>query len=327
LFDWGKVPGLREELKEVERCIESTLKSRQKLLTQTIQELNAAGGKRLRPALVLLSGKFGRTGSDKLIPLAAIIEILHMATLVHDDIIDDAPLRRGKPTLQSRWGKDVAVFTGDYLFSKAFFLLTENVSFDYLQKVAMAIRKICEGEIDQYQSRYDLDVTLKKYLKRIAYKTAVLFALSCQIGAQESGCSEKETRALRHFGMNLGMAFQIVDDILDVQGYEKVVGKPVGSDFINGIYTLPLLYALQKEQTGQELREILVRANKAGHVFSKEDVSRVLELIHVSGGVEYSQRIVKRYHDKALNDIRCLPDIPARSMMIELVKQLAGREY
>ncbi len=323
MIDWGKVPGLADELKEVDRCIERTLDSRQPLLRQTIKELVEAGGKRLRPALLLLAGRFGRKFSpEDLIPLAAIIEILHMATLIHDDVIDDAVIRRGKPSVQARWGKDVAVFTGDFLLSKAFFLLTENTSFQELQKVASAMKKICEGEIEQYQSRFNIEGSLKQYLKRISYKTAVLFALSTHIGAHQSGCTQRETWHLRRAGAELGMAFQIQDDILDFEGKQGVVGKPVGNDFLQGVFTLPLVYAMNHGKYGEETRRILSKDQ-----YGKEDVQRVIDLVHISGGIDYSRKIRQRYHQKAINHIKALADIPARRFLEDLVVDLGGRQY
>ncbi|MGI6706817.1 MAG: polyprenyl synthetase family protein [Clostridia bacterium] len=323
MIDWGKVPGLADELKEMDRCIKRTLDSRQPLLRQTVKELVEAGGKRLRPALLLLAGRFGRKFSpEDLIPLAAIIEILHMATLIHDDVIDDAVMRRGKPSVQARWGKDVAVFTGDFLLSKAFFLLTEKTSFEHLKKVASVMNKICEGEIEQYQSRFNINVSLKQYLKRINYKTAILFALSTHIGAQQSGCSQRETWQLRRAGLELGMAFQIQDDILDFEGKQGVVGKPVGNDFLQGVFTLPLVYALNHKKYEKETRCILSKEQ-----YEKEDVQRVIELVHISGGIDYARSIRQRYHQKALNHIRALADIPARRFLEDLIIDLAGRQY
>ena len=322
MIDWEKVPGLVEELEEVDSCMARTLQSKQKFLTTTLEELMQAGGKRLRPVLLLLSGRFGDYQAEKLIPLAAIIEILHMATLVHDDIIDDARLRRGHRTVQSRWGKDIAVFTGDFLFSNAFFLLTQNASFEYLQKAAMAIRKICEGEIDQYYSRYDIHITLKQYLKRISFKTAILFALSCQIGAQESKCQPRDEWHLQNIGGNLGMAFQITDDILNFQGQESIVGKPVGNDLVQGVYTLPLVYSLSRAEYRLELEGLLAKS-----IYEQEDISHIIDIVVDSGGITFSQKIVKRYHDKALKHIRALQESPARLMLEEMVEELTLRQY
>jgi len=310
-----------DELKRVDDYIKTALLSKQKVLEAALKELLEAGGKRLRPALVLLSGKFGKYDDKKLIPLAAAVEILHMATLVHDDIIDDSKLRRGRPTVQSRWGKDIAVFTGDFLFAKTFLLLAHNMTVENMQALSKVVKAICEGEIAQYQTRYDKGVTVRQYLKRIGRKTALLFALSCYIGAHESQCSSKVLRCLREFGFNFGMAFQITDDLLDFTGDAAKTGKPVGSDFIQGVYTLPLIYAINSSY-GEEVIKILDKES-----YDAEDVKRVIELVHASGGIEYSRNMAKSYLDRARAFIEGLTPIPAKAALENLLDGLADRSY
>lgn len=310
-----------DELEKVDEYIKSSLLSKQKVLETALRDLLEAGGKRLRPALLLLSGKFGRYDEEKLIPLAAAVEILHMATLVHDDIIDDSKMRRGRPTVQSRWGKDIAVFTGDFLFARTFLLLAHSTTVENMQGLSRVVKAICEGEIAQYQSRYDKSVTVKQYLKRIGRKTALLFALSCYIGAHESRCRPELVRRLREFGFNFGMAFQITDDLLDYKGDEAKTGKPVGSDFVQGVYTLPLIYAINSPYR-DEIAGIL---DKEG--YAADDVKRVIELVHASGGVEYSRNMAKKYLDRAGEFIDDLPSIPARAALENLLDGLTERSY
>ncbi|MFS8500520.1 MAG: polyprenyl synthetase family protein [Caldicoprobacter sp.] len=310
-----------DDLKKVDEQIKAFLLSKQKVLEVALRELLEAGGKRLRPALVLLSGKFGKYDDKKLIPLAAAVEILHMATLVHDDIIDDSKMRRGRPTVQSRWGKDIAVFTGDFLFAKTFLLLAHSTTVENMRSLSKVVKAICEGEIAQYQSRYDKGVTVRQYLKRIGRKTALLFALSCYIGAHESQCSSKVLRCLREFGFNFGMAFQITDDLLDFTGDAAKTGKPVGSDFIQGVYTLPLIYAINSSY-GEEVIEILEKES-----YDAEDVKRVIELVHASGGIEYSRNMAKSYLDRARAFIEGLTPIPAKAALENLLDGLADRSY
>jgi heptaprenyl diphosphate synthase len=305
------------DIAQVDAFIRAHLMSKQGILKLAIQELLEAGGKRLRPTLVLLSGKFGRYEKEKLIPLAAAIEILHMATLVHDDIIDDSKMRRGMPTVQSRWGKDIAVFTGDFLFTKAFLVLTQNATFENMRKLSKVVKAICEGEIEQYQSRYNKDVTLLQYLKRIGRKTALLFALSCQVGAVESKCSPQITWHLRKFGFNFGMAFQITDDLLDFVGDPKKAGKPVGNDFIQGIYTLPLIYAINSSCYKHEIETII---DKENHEY--EGINRIMELVSLSGGIDYSKALARRYLKRANTHIKALPSIPEKAAFNTLVDGL-----
>ncbi|MBM7582532.1 heptaprenyl diphosphate synthase [Caldicoprobacter guelmensis] len=310
-----------DDLTKVDEHIKNVLSSKQKILESALKELLEAGGKRLRPALVLLSGKFGKYDEKRLIPLAAAVEILHMATLVHDDIIDESKIRRGRPTIQSRWGKDVAVFTGDFLFAKTFLLLAHSTTVENMQGLSKVVKAVCEGEIAQYQSRYDKHVTIRQYLKRIGRKTALLFALSCYIGAKESECSSKVVRCLREFGFNFGMAFQITDDLLDFTGNPVKMGKPVGSDFIQGVYTLPLIYAINSSYRD----EVIGILDKEDCV--PEDVERVIELVHASGGIEYSKNLARDYLKRARTFIDGLVSIPAKAALQNLVEGLIERSY
>lgn len=310
-----------DDLKKVDEHIKNVLSSKQKILETALRELLEAGGKRLRPALVLLSGKFGKYDEKRLIPLAAAIELLHMATLVHDDIIDESKIRRGRPTVQSRWGKDIAVFTGDFLFAKTFLLLAHSTTVENMQGLSKVVKAICEGEIAQYQSRYDKHVTTRQYLKRIGRKTALMFALSCYIGAKESECSSKVVRCLREFGFSFGMAFQITDDLLDFTGDPVKTGKPVGSDFIQGVYTLPLIYAINSSYR-DEVIGILDKED-----YAPEDVERVIELVHASGGIEYSKNMARNYLKRARTFIDGLASIPAKAALENLVERLIERSY
>lgn len=319
---WEKNAELHAELAEVDEYIRAGLKSKQKTLTEALEGLLNSGGKRIRPAMVLLSGKFGKFKKEKLIPLAAGVEILHMATLVHDDIIDESRLRRGAPTVQARYGKDIAVFTGDFLLTRAFGVITRKTSFENLQHLARVIKAICEGEIDQYESRYNRDVSLKHYLKRIGRKTALLFALSCHVGAQESKCSPAITRNLRMFGYNLGMAFQITDDLLDFSGTQQQVGKPVGSDFMQGVYTLPVIYALSRPVYQERILAVIDRNS-----YTPDEVEIVRQAVYECGGMDYARKLAERYLARARTHLNALPDVPPRGVLEELITELRERKY
>ncbi|MFY9175772.1 MAG: polyprenyl synthetase family protein [Caldicoprobacterales bacterium] len=319
---WNEGSDIYNELMEVEKYIRKALKTRQSILSKTVQELLDAGGKRLRPALVLLSGQFGDYNRKKLMPIAAGIEILHMATLVHDDIIDDADIRRGIPTVQSKWGKDMAVFTGDFLLTRSFSLITQNVELENMHKLSNVLKAICEGEIDQYQHRYNLDISVNTYLKRIARKTALLFSLSCRVGAEESGCSSRDTWNLWQFGKNVGMAFQIVDDILDFEGDTEIVGKPLMADFASGVFTLPVIYTAQDPYYKKKLKGI----DETGR-FTHDELKCVQRWVQESGAMDYSKKLANRYITRAINNLKSLPDIPAREYLGDLVMELDKREY
>lgn len=319
---WKKGTYIHGELMEAEKHIRKALKTRQATLAKSMGELLEAGGKRLRPALVILSGHFGEYDRKKLMPLAAGIEILHMATLVHDDIIDDADTRRGIPTVQAKWGKDAAVFTGDFLLTRSFALITQNVELDNMHKLSNVMKAICEGEIDQYEARYDLDISINDYLKRIARKTALLFSLSCRVGAEESGCSPRDTWNLWKFGRNMGMAFQIIDDILDFSGNEKTVGKPLMADFSSGVFTLPVIYTARRPGYRARFEKIIGRGD-----FTSDELEEVQRWVHESGGINYSKKLAQRYIKRATNNLESLPPIPARDCLYDLVVELEERHY
>ncbi len=317
---WKEGSYIHRELMETEKYIRKALKTRQAILSKGVEDLLAAGGKRIRPALVLLSGQFGDYNRERLLPLAAAIEILHMATLVHDDIIDNANIRRGIPTVQARWGTDVAVFTGDFLLTRSFSLITQNVELDNMHKLSNVLKAICEGEIDQYVSCYDLDTSIRDYLKRIGRKTALLFAVSCRVGAKESKCDPKDAWNLWQFGKNIGMAFQIIDDILDFCGDVETIGKPLMADFSNGIFTLPLIYTIRDPDYRERVEKIIKKGD-----FTCDELRSVQRWAHESGGLDYSRGFARRYIQKAINNLEALPSIPARDYLENLVWALGNR--
>lgn len=313
---------IKDELYELDQFIAANVRSPQVLISSAVDDLTAAGGKRIRPALTLLIGKAMGHKKEKLIPIAASMEIIHMATLVHDDIIDDAVIRRGKPTVQARYGKDVAVFTGDYLFSKAFFIISEYADKVSLKGFADAVRKICEGEIEQYENRYSREVSLLKYLRRIRRKTGVLLALSCMSGVIGRKINNKLIKSLGSYGMNLGLAFQINDDILDYTGDEKTVGKPVGNDLRQGVYTLPLIYALKYSKYKDELLKLLGKKE-----YCDEDINNMIEIVKLSGGLEFSRELAARYVEKGIKDIEFLKKSQYKDALKELIIGLNKRDY
>jgi heptaprenyl diphosphate synthase len=268
----------------------------------------------------VLAAKAGDYSREKIIPLAAAVEILHMATLIHDDIIDEANLRRGTQTVQSRWGKDIAVFTGDFLLCKAFLLISGFNDIENTKKLARALRVVCEGEIQQYHYRYKTDLSVIGYLKRIAAKTAILFSASSYIGAYEAACSKQMVNALAGYGMNMGMAFQITDDVMDFTGKKTMMGKPANNDYTQGIYTLPIIYALRDKEYSASIKELL---NKNQH--SVEDSRQISEIAFASGGVDYAQKLATKYINKAQKSLKMLSDGASKEIMSSILEQLIGR--
>ncbi len=318
---WEKYPSLRSDLGEVHELMKDTVKVKNEDTEEILLDMIDSGGKLLRPAFLLLCGKFGKYNKKKLTTLAAVIELLHMSTLVHDDIIDDAPLRRGKQTVQASKGKTNAVLVGDFLFARCFMLLSEKTSMKFMRLVAKVISQICLGEMEQFSSKYKQDISPRRYLKRISEKTAALFSLSCYIGAIESKCKLNLVSSLAKIGYNTGMAFQIIDDILDYSGSVQLVGKAVGHDLEQGIFTIPLIYALKTDKN-KELTALLSRTS-----FNQEDISEIIRLTREAGGVVRAQALAEKYTKKAFKYIDMLPEKEEKNIMKELVEKLLIRKY
>ncbi len=320
---WAKYPAIESELKTVSEIIERVNKSSESYLNASLDYLFLAGGKMIRPAFVLLGSAFGperENSSEKLRTLAASIETLHMATLVHDDIIDESKLRRGQESIQSKYGKPYAVYMGDYLFTQCFLMLSEY-SFDTgnIKRIAEAIKRVCVGEMLQYQRRYKIDSSIKNYLKVISGKTAALFAISLAAGAYESGADEKIAKTLGRIGYNIGMAFQIIDDLLDYDGDAKHFGKDTRADLIKGYYTLPIIRSLGTED-GRRIEQILAKAN-----LTEADIENLIGLANHSGAIEDTRKLALKYTQRALKNVAKLPDCEAKDILKEIIPIMLKR--
>ncbi|HAA89509.1 MAG: Heptaprenyl diphosphate synthase component 2 [Thermoanaerobacterales bacterium 50_218] len=313
---------ISRDLSSVESELVKYARQSNTLLGESSEHLIRAGGKRLRPAFVLLSGKFFNYDPDRLVPLAVAVELIHMATLVHDDVIDCASLRRGIPTVRARWGDQVAIYTGDYLFAQALCLVAKYGNEQITRILSEVSLRMCEGEIEQIETSGNLDLTLRSYLRRNKRKTALLFSTCCLIGALASGAPEFAVRSLKYYGYYLGMAFQITDDVLDFTSSEEVFGKPVCSDLRQGIITLPVIFALRDPCIGRTLREILVKEEK-----SESDWKEALRLIEVSGALEEAQELGNRYLEKAKKQLEVLPNSPPRQTLAEVADFIGVRKF
>jgi heptaprenyl diphosphate synthase len=281
-------------------------------------------GKLLRPGLLLIASQFGaalKNNTEKCHSLAAAIEMLHVATLIHDDVIDDSPLRRGQPSVHTLYGKQDAVLIGDFLLSRCFILVSEYSSPEQSLALARAISVICTMEIEQNSSRYQADTSVRRYFKKIMGKTALLFSLACYVGAAEARAAAVNAERLRRAGYNMGMAFQIIDDILDYAGSAETVRKALGNDFKAGIVTLPLICALKADRSG-ELAKLTVPGQ-----FAQADSERVISLVRESGGIEDARSCAKKYTDRALREIALLPGGAPRDMLEKLTQRLLVRDY
>ncbi|MDD2555316.1 MAG: polyprenyl synthetase family protein [Syntrophaceticus sp.] len=281
-----------------------------------------AGGKRLRPLLVILSGWKEDGDCDSLLDVAVAAELLHTASLIHDDIIDKADNRRGIPTLNVIKGQHTAVITGDYLFARALTLLSEQNTNRALPCLIQSIESMCEGIIEEINSVYNPAITEQDYLSRIDKKTASLVAACCEAGARIRGASPPEVDAHAAFGHNLGMCFQIVDDILDFTADEKTLGKPADSDFSQGILTLPVIYLLQDSNWSQPVRRILAKRS-----CTNDELSYVKKGIHKTASLQLAYEKALQYQDKAKACLASFPTTPepVRSIFHKLTEMVMER--
>ncbi|MFD1318194.1 polyprenyl synthetase family protein [Loigolactobacillus zhaoyuanensis] len=319
---WQQYPQLAPELNATLTLIKQNIKTEDPKVTNAIIDMIHAGGKLLRPAYCLLFSQFKQTDRKKMIALAAAVETLHTATLIHDDIVDEANLRRNQPTIQAQFGKDTAVYAGDYLFVVCFKLLAHYTSdLRSIQVNSRSMEKILNGEIHQMKMRYQLSMSLDDYLLQIKGKTAQLFSTACFIGAYESGSSQSFAKQSEQIGMAIGTAFQIVDDILDYQQSSTILGKPVLEDVRQGVYSAPLVFALQ--DADPELLTLL----KKRAAMTDADCEQVRQLVVAAGGVTAAQNLAAKYTEEALSAIQKLPAGTAQTDLIHLTKQLLNRNY
>lgn len=238
------------DLEVVDRTFQQRATSGLDILNSAAAHVLSSSGKRIRTALTLLSGRLIEYRFEKLLPLSVAFEMVHLATLVHDDIVDNASTRRGIPTVNARYGDRVAILLGDYLFARTAGLIADVEDFRIDRLFSETVASVCEGTIIELLSTHTLDFSIDAYLERISRKTACLMSACCKGGATVGGGTDAQIALLEQYGHNLGMAFQIIDDVLDYSGSENVIGKPAGNDLRQGLITLPLIYALENEQNG-----------------------------------------------------------------------------
>ncbi len=320
---------LTTDLEQVELKMREAVHPEYPQLTAILHSLLDSGGKRLRPALALLAGRFHPADPEALIALAASVEMLHTATLVHDDLIDGAVLRRGITTLNARWGMGATVLTGDYLFARAAALAAETANVRVMAIFANTLMTICSGELQQIFDRRELphlddesawEAAIRRYDQRIHAKTASLFAAATEAAAVLSGAPEDEVTALREYGRLLGMGFQIVDDVLDFQGSEEVLGKPVGSDLREGIVTLPTLFFLR--QHPEDERVAAVVANGGDDRLVREVVAAIVE----SGAVDRALARAREFIVGSQAALATLPQGEPRSILHALADYTLDRQ-
>jgi len=312
-----------DDLAAVEKKMQKAVGNAYGPLSDALEVLLRSGGKRVRPMLTLLAGRFYPPDAHKkLISLAAAIEALHTSTLVHDDVIDGALLRRGKSTLNAAWTPSSTIMAGDFFFARAAGLVAETRRPRVIQLFANALQIIVDGELRQAFSARDWSLPKEGYYERIYGKTAALFELATRTPAVLGDAPANHEEALRRFGLHLGMAFQIIDDILDFVADEKTLGKPAGSDLRAGIITLPVYYYIQTP----ERRDAIVGLID-GHRTGDEVADEVVRLIRESDAIEQAHDEARGFVGKALADLATLPDTPTRDALADIARYVTERTF
>ncbi|MBW2120827.1 MAG: polyprenyl synthetase family protein [Deltaproteobacteria bacterium] len=314
---------VKDDLLRVEAEFKRNLDSDVKLISKIGEYLLGSGGKRFRPMLLILATKLCGYQGDRHIPLASIIEFIHTASLLHDDVVDDAALRRGSASANSVWGSEASVLVGDFLFSKSFSLMVRDGDIRILQVLSDASTKLAEGEIQELIKTSDLSLAEEGYITIVNRKTAALISAACRIGAILGGVGPDKEAAMSDFGLNLGIAFQLVDDTLDYISDEKEFGKTIGIDLKEGKVTLPLIHTLRK-CTAEE-RNRLEEAFFSDPI-TQEDFMLVAEMIDRHGGTDYKVERAKSFVARAKHCLAGYDPSPAKTAILALADYVVERK-
>jgi octaprenyl-diphosphate synthase len=311
-----------EDLKNVELQFKKDLQSDVPLIRKVGEYVLSSGGKRIRPALLLLSAHLCGYQGDRHVPLASVIEFIHTATLLHDDVVDNANLRRGLASANTLWGNEASVLVGDFLFSKSFSLMVGDGDLAVLKVLSNATTVIAEGEVLQLVCTSDLDITEERYIEVVKCKTAILLSAACQAGAILGGSSPASEVALRDFGMELGIAFQLMDDTLDYIASEEQFGKSIGHDLEEGKITLPLIHTL-RQCTPDERAQIADIIDK--DLLDTDDFDSVFGLVGKYGGIDYALATAKGYIDRSKMRLHMFEDSPGKRALLNLADYVVTR--
>lgn len=317
----GLFEPIRSDLAGVEATIQRALDGPNPRIVELATYLQRGGGKRLRPALVLLAARNFEYDRERLLPVAAAVELIHMATLVHDDIVDGATSRRGLPTVNVRWGTGTAVLAGDFLFARAFSMLAADRDTRVVRFMAEAVYEMSTGEIEQQEQLFDPSTGEEGYYRRIFKKTAHFISHCCLMGGLVGGAPDRQVEALRRYGYGIGMGFQVVDDILDLTGDPEVLGKPRGTDLRSGVLTLPVLYALEREPQPWLLERLEARN------VDDATIERVVEWVESSGGIAYARQQAEQFIAGALAALDELSGAPMKPYLRALAMFILERTH
>jgi octaprenyl-diphosphate synthase len=313
---------LDEDLQRIEEEINKNLQSSVPLIALVTRYIMRSGGKRLRPLLTVLAARLLNYQGNDHYGLSIVFEYLHAATLLHDDVVDNAELRRGRPSANTLWGNAAVVLVGDFLLATSFFLSVMSGNLKILRILSETTTSMAEGEILQLINSDNLEITEAEYIEVIKRKTAILISAACQIGAILAQADEEQEEALRRFGLNLGIAFQLRDDFLDYTGSEEEFGKPVGKDLQEGKITLPLIRALQSSNDGdrQSLVELIISDRDYEQIFAK-----VKRIIQDHQGLDYTDKLANRHITEAKSALSIFPESATRQSLLEIAEYVVTR--
>jgi len=315
---------IRADLEQVDREFERHLQSHVDLIPKIGQYIRTSGGKRIRPAVLLMASRLGGYQGDRSILYAAVVEFIHTATLVHDDIIDDSDLRRGRLAVHSRWGNDITVLLGDYLYIKSMALALTHDELEIIRNLCDVTLRMIEGELYQLTKNGDADITEEEHFDIMRRKTAYLFGGCAQIGGMLGKVSGEHEQALQEYGFNLGMAFQIVDDLLDFTGDAQAVGKPIASDLREGKVTLPLIHLQQHGRDGagpQIVRDIIAARNA-----TDEQWHDLLRCLKEHASIDYAYRKAVDFTERAKKPLYAFPHSSERDALLALPDYVLSRD-
>ncbi len=311
---------IQEELAQVEDKLKAAIDITLPPQIEPLYYSLSGSGKRARPVLALLAGKLYDYNAEPILSMAAAIELLHTATLVHDDTIDQSPIRRNKPTVNKLWGQETAILVGDYLFAKAMEYAASTGYSQMVKLLTQTLQVIIRGELNQYFNAFNLRQTRQQYIERIAQKTSSLLSLATQTGAILGHAPERSVEILREYGYNLGIAFQIVDDILDFVGTEEEMGKPTGSDLAQGTLTLPAMLILNYYPKDNPVKKIFENG------VDQNSIKQAIEIAKNSTIIQECYQVASEYSSKACRNLESLPDNTSRQSLIEIADYVVNRK-
>jgi octaprenyl-diphosphate synthase len=315
---------IRADLERVDLEFRRHVQSQVDLIPKIGQYIQTSGGKRLRPAVLLMASRLSGYQGDRAILYAAVVEFIHTATLVHDDIIDDAELRRGRLAVHSRWGNDITVLLGDYLYIKSMALALTHDALEIIRLLCDVTLRMIEGELYQLTKNGDAEISEEEHFEIIRRKTAYLFGGCAQIGGMLGKVTTDRVEALREYGFNLGVAFQLVDDLLDFTGDTEAVGKPIGSDLREGKVTLPLIHLLRQSSDG--LGQRIVRDIVATRSVTPEQWNELLRCLKDHASIDYAYRRAVEFADRAKKPLYAFPPSSERDALLALPDYVLSRD-